>query len=83
MIIVPYCECIRSELKLPTSHPALAIFDVFNGQCTDELFSLLEVHNIHSVYIPHNCTNRLQTLDLTSQQRIIFGGNFSSGMPAK
>ena len=33
-ILIPYLCRRRQELKLPANHPALAIFDVFKGQCT-------------------------------------------------
>ena len=44
---------------------ALAIFDHFKGQLTDNVVALLEKHNIQSVIVPPNCTDRLQPLDLT------------------
>ena len=37
-IIVPYVVKKRAELKLTPTHPALVLFDNFNGQCTDALF---------------------------------------------
>ena len=36
-IIVPYVQSTRAELCLPPSHPALVIFDEFNGQTTDKV----------------------------------------------
>ena len=41
-IIIPYVKRKRSELKVSADHPTLAIFDAFNGQMTEEVFSLLE-----------------------------------------
>ena len=59
-IIVPYIAQMRQELKLSDDHPALVLFDVFKGQCTDEL---LEINNILYVTVPPNTTDRLQPSD--------------------
>ena len=64
-IIVPNIAQMRQELKLSDDHPALVLFDVFKGQCTDELFELLEINNILYVIVPPNTTDRLQPLDLS------------------
>ena len=64
-IVVPYLEAKRVALKLSKSHPPLAIFDCFRGQTTPEFLPLLKVHNIVSVQIPANCTDRLQPLDVS------------------
>lgn len=41
-IVVPYVTEKRKELKLSDDHLALAIFDVFKGQCTESVFKILE-----------------------------------------
>ena len=41
-IIIPYINAKRKELVLNQEHPALAILDVFKGQCTENVFQLLE-----------------------------------------
>ena len=64
-IIVPYIAQMRQELKLSDDHPALVLFDVFKGQCTDEIFKLLEINNILYVTVPPNTTDRLQPSDLS------------------
>ena len=45
-------------------HPALAIYDVFKCQLTDDISSLLTKNNIFYVYVPANCTDRLQPMDI-------------------
>ena len=55
----------RAQLKLNEDHPALTIFDVFKGQCTEEVLQILEENNIEHVCVPANCTDRLQPLDLS------------------
>ena len=58
-VFLPYVCKKRKELNLPPNHPAPAMFDVFKGQCTEAVQSLLEKNNIHVVSEP-NTTNRLQ-----------------------
>jgi len=41
-IIVPFVNWKRDELGLEGNHPALAIFDHFKGQLTDEIRKCLE-----------------------------------------
>ena len=50
---------------MSADHPALAIFDVFKGQCTEHVFRMLEDNNILYVIVPSNCTDILQSLDLS------------------
>ena len=64
-IIIPYVKRKRLELKLSADHSALTIFNVFKGQMTEEVFSMLEENNIHVVKVPANCTDRLQPMDLS------------------
>ena len=39
--------------------------DVFRGQITDHVISLLRDNNIHNVLVPNNMTQLFQPLDLT------------------
>lgn len=64
-IITPCMKQKREQLNLDDDHPALAIFDVFKGQCTDDVLKMLEHNNIERVLVPANCTDRLQPLDLS------------------
>ena len=48
-IIIPYVDRKHKELKLSSDQPALAIFDVFKGQQTEDVTKLLEENNIHVV----------------------------------
>ena len=64
-IIVPYVKKKREELKLADDHPALVLFDIFKGQCTNVVLKLLMDNNIEYVIVPANCTDRLQPLDVS------------------
>ena len=50
-IIVPFVNQKHDELGLEDNHPALAIFDHFKGQLTDEIRKCLKYNHIHSVCI--------------------------------
>ena len=63
-IVIPYISKKKEELWLPPDHPSLAIFDVFQGQCTESVCSLLQQNNIHFVTVPANTTDKLQPLDV-------------------
>jgi len=69
-IIIPYVDGKHSELNLPYDQPALAIFDVFKGQQTEDIMQLLDEHNIHVVNIPANCTDHLQPMDLSVNKSV-------------
>ena len=45
-------------------HPALAIYDGFRGQTTEDISAMLAENNIKTVQIPANCTDKLQPLDV-------------------
>ena len=63
-IVVPYAENQRKELQKPYQ-AALLILDVFRGQITEDVTSLLQKHNILLVLVPNNMTHMFQPLDLT------------------
>ena len=56
-IIVPFVTRARDDLGVGQEQAALAIFDHFEGQLTDNVVALLEKHNIQSVIVPPNCTD--------------------------
>ena len=64
-LLLPYIDGKRSTIKLTSDHPALAIFDRFHGQCTDNTLGLLHTNNVCVVIVPPNCTERLQPLDVS------------------
>ena len=64
-IIIPYFRRKRTDLGLSATHPALAIFDEFTGQVTEEALALLDHNNIYYVIVPLNCTDKLQPLDVS------------------
>ena len=54
-IIIPYVQSQRKELGKP-KQAALVIMDVFRGQITDDVISLLRDNNMHHVLVPNNIT---------------------------
>ena len=64
-VIVPYVTSKRKELKLPSNSPALLFLDVFRGQMTQQVTSLLAEKNIIFVKVPNNMTHIIQPLDLS------------------
>ena len=64
-VIVPFVHRKREDLSLDDDHAALAIFDHFKGQLTDNITQELEANNIHSVLIPAAHTGQLQPMDIS------------------
>ena len=65
LIIIPHVKEKRRALKLSDGYPAVVLFDVFKGQCQENLFELLEENHIFYILIPTNCTDQLQPMDLS------------------
>ena len=63
-IVIPYAKGEREKLDDP-EQTALLIWDVFRGQKTDLVTSLLVDNNIKYEYVPNNMTADFQILDLT------------------
>ena len=64
-------------MKLELKHPAMAFFDVFRGQRTDNIHLLPVANNIVAIQLPPNCTDKLQPLDLSVNKPL------KDGMKAK
>ena len=63
-IIISYVQSQRRELE-KSKQTALVSMDVFWGQITDDMISLLRDNNIHYILVPNNITQIFQPLDLT------------------
>ena len=59
------CEQAKGGKNLPESQRALCIFDSFSGQLTDDVLQLLDSNHIDTVFVPANCIDQLQPLDLS------------------
>ena len=63
-MIIPYVQRQRKVWEKP-KQAALVIMDVFWGQITDDVISLLRDNNIHYVLLTNNMTQLFRSLDLT------------------
>ena len=77
-ILLPYLEDQHKQLQKP-NQTALLIMDVFLGQITDDVTSLLKEHNIHFVLVPNNMTQLFQPLDLTVNKHLFSRDYFLTG----
>ena len=62
-IVIPYVEAERKKIENPDQF-SLLIWDVFQGQKTEEVTSLLRENNVVNEYVPNNMTADFQVLDL-------------------
>ena len=76
-IIVPYVSKTRKSLGLPSTYPALAIFDLFAAHRCKSVLEKLQDNNIHQKFVPGGCTGDLQPLDIK------FNGPFKQQMKNK
>ena len=56
---------VQNLRKLADDYHALCIFDNFKGQLTDDVLQLLKQSFIDAFFVPQNCTDQLQPLDLS------------------
>ena len=64
-VIVPYVQTQRDSLGLPETQKALLTFDVFAAHRVESVLSKLEENNVLVIFIPLNCTDMLQPLDIS------------------
>jgi len=64
-IIIPYIEGVRSSDYISADQYALVVMDVFTGQMTSDVLSLLRDNKILLTNVPPNMTKFYQPLDLT------------------
>ena len=64
-IILPFIHKQKAEKNLPAEQRALCIFDNFKAQLTNNVLQLLTDSSIDVVFVPANCTDQLQPLDLS------------------
>ena len=67
-VVIPYIKRERARLSLDENQTAILITDVFRGQMTNEVISLLKENNIILIRVPANMTHIFQPLDLTVNQ---------------
>ena len=71
-IVIPFIAQKRKVLKLGEKHLAMVLFDMFQGQTTSNMHSLLAANNIVSIQLPPNYTDKLQLLDLSVNKPVKF-----------
>ena len=59
---------IRVKLDLPLGQKALMILDFFSAQLGEDFRQLMLSKNLVFVYVPTNCTFKLQPMDLSVQK---------------
>ena len=84
-IILPYIKRKQRECGLPNEQRALCIFNNFKAQLTDDVLKMLEDNNVDVVYVPANCTDCLQPLDLSVNKPVKYflKGSLSCGILTK
>ena len=69
-VFIPYVEGKRQKAGFPPTQRALLLFDVFRGHKVPSVLMKLDEANIDHVFIPPNCTDRLQPLDVAINKPI-------------
>jgi len=63
--VVPFVKCKQDMIALDDQYPALAIFNHFKGQLTQNIATELDESHIHSVLTPAAYTGQLQPVDMS------------------
>ena len=69
-VLIPYLQSKRQELELPSTQKALLVMDVFKAHRCEEVLQKLEESNVIVIFVPPNCTDQLQPLDLSVNKPI-------------
>ena len=69
-ILVPYITEKRRSLGLADDYPALVLFNNFKAQVNPNVLTLLDQNNNNVVFIPPNCTDRLQPFDVSVNKAV-------------
>ena len=64
-IVFPYFKNVRKAKGYPDEQMSLIIIDTFKGQGNDEAAKLCRRNNYALIVVPHNLTNKFQSLDIT------------------
>ena len=67
-VLLPYVRNKKEELDLRSTKKWVLIADMFKGQWTVKVNSLIEKHDGEMVPGPHNMTNYFQPFDLTANR---------------
>ena len=68
VIIFPYLLAKKKELGYPKDQRSLNIMDTFEGQDNKEKKRLCAKNNCELIIVPHNFTNKFQSLDISINQ---------------
>ena len=64
MVLFPYLDQRKVELKLPEDQKTMLIFEVFKGHITHKVTKFIEENNCVILHVPNKMTDQFQLLDL-------------------
>ena len=81
-VIFPYLHQIKENMTYPKEQILMVIMDTFKGQKNNNLGVLWAKKGCEIVIIPHNLTNKFQTLDisLNSVTKAYFSENYNTSI---